>query len=70
MLGDVSPSHMGAGVPTRNPACLLGSNPQSSRSLRRVFRGGWTPNAALFGLRVGQQVHPIPPPGWGRQGRG
>ena len=43
MLGDVSPGHMAAGVPTHNPACLLGSNPQSSRSLGRLFRGGRTP---------------------------
>ena len=42
MLLDVSPVHMAAGVPRRNPACLLGSNPQSSRSLGRLFRGGWT----------------------------
>ena len=71
MLGDVSPGHMAAGVPRRNPACLLGSNPQSSRSLGRLFWGAWTPAyVALFGLSMGQQVQPIPPPGLGRQGHG
>ena len=68
MLVDVSPGHMAAGVPIRNPACLLGSNPQSSRSLGRLFRGGWTPRAALVGLSMGDQVQPIPPPGLGPPG--
>ena len=70
MLGDVSPGHMAAGVPRIIQLVSWEATHSLHAPLEDCFGAAGPPCAALFGLSMGEQVQPIPPPGWGRQGRG
>ena len=70
MLGYVTPGHMAPGIPTRNQLVSWEATKSLHAPSEDCFGAAGPTHAALFGLSVGEQVQPIPPPGWGRQGRG